>query len=304
MLIAIDHGNKLIKVPNHEPFTSGLEESEVPPFGGETLKYQGKYYILSEKRIPYHRDKTEDERFFILSLFAIAYEIEAAGNYSQNVMRIQLAVGLPPAHYGAQHKAFTGYFMGRGVVQFEYRGRPYSIYIEKAMCFPQSYAAAVTILKSLRDKPKALVVDQGGMTTDFLLLKDGVGDLSVCDSLEYGVITLYNKINSKVSAELDIMMEESEIDSVLMGRTEHVPDKVAEIVEHQAQVFVNDLFSTLRERGLELKSGTVVFVGGGAILLRRQIEISGKVGNPLFVEDIQANVKGYEMLYQYAVNGR
>ena len=241
MLIAIDHGNKLIKVSNHEPFTSGLEESEVPPFAGETLKYQGKYYTLSEKRIPYHRDKTEDERFFILSLFAIAYEIEAAGGYSQNVMRIQLAVGLPPAHYGAQHKAFTGYFTGRGVVQFEYQGRPYSIYIEKAMCFPQSYAAAVTILKSLRD---------------------GVGGFSVCDSLEHGVITLYNKIKSKVSAELDILMEESEIDAVLMGRTEHVPDKVAEMVEQQAQAFVNDLFSTLRERGLELNSGTVVFVRG------------------------------------------
>ncbi|MEY8420649.1 ParM/StbA family protein [Oscillospiraceae bacterium 44-5] len=208
MLIAIDHGNKLIKVPNHEPFTSGLEGSDVPPFAGETLKYQGKYYTRSEKRIPYHRDKTEDERFFILSLFAIAYEIEAAGGYSQNVMRIQLAVGLPPAHFGAQNKAFTEYFTGRGVVQFEYQKRPYSIYIEKTMCFPQSYAAAVTILKSLRDKPKALIVDQGGMTTDFLLLKDGVGDLSVCDSLEHGVITLYNKIKSKVSAELDILMED------------------------------------------------------------------------------------------------
>ena len=304
MLIAIDHGNKLIKIPNHEPFTSGLEESDVPPFAGETLKYQRKYYTLSEKRIPYHRDKTEDERFFILSLFAIAYEIEAQGAYSSNVMRIQLAVGLPPAHYGAQHKAFTSYFTGRGAVQFEYQKRTYSIYIEKAMCFPQSYAAAVTILKSLRDKPKALIVDQGGMTTDFLLLKDGVGDLSVCDSLEHGVITLYNKIKSKVSAELDILMEESEIDAILTGRTEHVSAKVVEVVEQQAQAFVNDLFSTLRERGLELKSGTVVFVGDGAILLRRQIEVSGKIGNPLFVEDIQAYVKGYEMLYQIAAGGR
>ena len=124
MLIAIDHDNKLIKVPNHEPFTSGLEESEVPPFGGETLKYQGKYYTLSEKRIPYHRDKTEDERFFILSLFAIAYEIEAAGSYSQNVMRIQLAVGLPPAHYGAQHKSFTGYFTGRAWSSLSTRSGP------------------------------------------------------------------------------------------------------------------------------------------------------------------------------------
>ena len=73
MLIAIDHGNKFVKVPNHAPFTSGLQESDSPPFGGETLKYQGKYYTLSEKRIPYHRDKTEDERFFVLTLFAIAY---------------------------------------------------------------------------------------------------------------------------------------------------------------------------------------------------------------------------------------
>ncbi len=64
------------------------------------------------------------------------------------------------------------------------------------------------------------------------------------------------------------------------------------------------ILKSLRERGLELKSGTVVFVGGGAILLRRQIEASGKVGTPMFVEDIQANAKGYEMLYQYALDGR
>ena len=47
MLISVDHGNKLIKVLHHAPFTSGLQESDVPPFGGETLKYQGKYYTLS-----------------------------------------------------------------------------------------------------------------------------------------------------------------------------------------------------------------------------------------------------------------
>ena len=174
MLIAVDHGNKLCKVPHHEPFTSGLQESDAPPFGGETLKYQGKYYTLSEKRIPYHRDKTEDDRFWVLTLFAIAYEIQAAKAYSSNIMRVQLAVGLPPAHYGAQHKKFISYFTGRGAVQFDFQGKTYSIYIEKVMCFPQAYAAAVTMLQTLRDKPKVLIVDQGGMTTDLLLLKDGV----------------------------------------------------------------------------------------------------------------------------------
>jgi len=76
------------------------------------------------------------------------------------------------------------------------------------------------------------------------------------------------------------------------------------MVERQAQEFVNDLFSTLRERGLELRSGVVVFVGGGAVLLRRQIEASGKVGNAMFVDDIRANAKGFEKLYQLTQEGR
>lgn len=213
-------------------------------------------------------------------------------------------IGLPPAHYGAQHKAFTRYFLERGVVQFEFQKRTYSIYIDKVLCFPQAYAAAVTVLKLLRDKPKAIIIDQGGMTTDIMLLKDGAGDLSVCESLEHGVITMYNQVKSKVGAELDTLLEESEIDAILMDRKDHVSAEVAAMVERQAQTFVNDLFSTLRERGLELKSGVIVFVGGGAILLRRQIEASGKVGNPMFVEDIRANAKGFELLYQLTKEGR
>ena len=71
MIISIDHGNKQVKTIHHAPFTSGLVCSEVRPFGGETLTYQGKYYTLTDQRIPYRRDKTEDERFFVLTLFAI-----------------------------------------------------------------------------------------------------------------------------------------------------------------------------------------------------------------------------------------
>ena len=81
MLISIDHGNKQVKTIHHAPFTSGLVCSEVQPFGGETLTYQGRYYTLTDQRIPYRRDKTEDERFFVLTLFAIAYELEAASFY-------------------------------------------------------------------------------------------------------------------------------------------------------------------------------------------------------------------------------
>lgn len=123
MLIAIDHGNKQIKTVHTQPFTSGLIQGDTPGFGTDCLAYQGKYYTLTDRRIPYRRDKTEDERFFILTLFAIAYEIEAMGRYSDTLMRIQLAVGLPPAHFGVQAKRFINYFDGRGAISFQFRGR-------------------------------------------------------------------------------------------------------------------------------------------------------------------------------------
>ena len=149
MLIAMDHGNKQCKLVRSAPFISGLTESEVRPFGPDVLKYKEKYYQISGQRIPYRRDKTEDDRFFILTLFGIANEIEAAGAYAPGIMRVQLAVGLPPAHYGAQHEKFTQYFFRRGVVSFTYRGKPYSISIDDVACYPQSYAAAVSMLQTL-----------------------------------------------------------------------------------------------------------------------------------------------------------
>ena len=59
-----------------------------------------------------------------------------------------------------------------------------------------------------------------------------------------------------------------------------------------------------RERMLDLQYCKVVFVGGGAILLKRQIETSGKVGAPFFVPKINANADGYEYLYRIETAGR
>ena len=298
MLIAIDHGNKQIKTVHATPFTSGLIQSDALGFGTDYLAYQGKYYALTDQRIPYRRDKTEDERFFILTLFAIAYEIEATEQYSDNLMRVQLAVGLPPAHFGVQAKRFTVYFEGRGAISFQFRGKPYAIFIEGATCFPQSFSAAAATVKNLASISKVLVVDIGGFTADYVCLRNGVPDMAACDSMESGVILLYNRIRTRANAELDILLEENEIDHILRGEDKDATPKIVALIEQESQEFINDLLSGLRERMIELKSGKVVFLGGGAKLLRRQIEVSGKIRQATFVEDINANAKGYEYLYR------
>lgn len=304
MLIAIDHGNKQMKTVHCPPFVSGLTENADRPFGRDILKYQDKYYSLSEQRIPYKRNKTEDDRFFILTLFGIAEEIMKRETSGEETMRIQLAVGLPPAHYGAQNQDFVRYFSNRGLVRFEYRDKPLMFYIEDVRCYPQAYAAAVTMMDRLMENPRVLVIDIGGFTADYLMMRSGRADLAVCDSLENGVVLLYNRIKAKVNSEFDILLEEADIDNILRDGKSFYAPPVVSLVERTAENFVNDLFSSMRERMLDLMSGIVVFVGGGSLLLRRYIEVSGKVKNPVFVNDIGANAKGYEMLYRMEMAGR
>ena len=88
MLLAIDHGNKQIKTIHCPPFVSGLQQSITKPFGENIIQCNGTYYALSNQRIPYRKDKTEDDRFFHLTLFGAANEIEAMKCYTEEVIRI------------------------------------------------------------------------------------------------------------------------------------------------------------------------------------------------------------------------
>lgn len=83
--IAVDHGNRNMKTCSRV-FTTGLTIQDKKPARGEKfLFYEGKYYVLSENRIPYQRDKTHDDRFFILTLFAIVKELEENLKFSQRM---------------------------------------------------------------------------------------------------------------------------------------------------------------------------------------------------------------------------
>ena len=142
-----------------------------------------------------------------------------------------------------------------------------------------------------------MILDLGGFTLDYLRLRNGQPDFAVCDSLECGIITLYNDIMRKVNSELDLLLDETDIDAVLRGEDDVCPEQVARIIHEKSQAFIDGLAGKRRERLIDLRVGPNVFVGGGALLLRRCIEGSDKIGNSIFITDIGANVRGYTLLY-------
>ncbi len=121
MIISVDHGNKSIKTPN-TLFTSGLISSEgLQGFKTDYICWNGRYYTLTEQRISYLRDKTEDERFYVLTLFAIAKELERRkAAETLDPIDITLLIGLPPAHYEQLHSRFEQYFLRRDVLTWRW----------------------------------------------------------------------------------------------------------------------------------------------------------------------------------------
>jgi plasmid segregation protein ParM len=307
MIISVDHGNKAIKTPNCQ-FTSGLIVSNSKPgFKKDCLAWNGKFYTLTEQRIAYMRDKTEDLRFYALTLFAIAYELQKRGvPETVDPIEITLLVGLPPAHYDQLHTRFEQYFLRKHeVIDFEFNDLYYSIRINRVYSYPQAFAAAVTQYNSLKAHKVAYVVDIGGFTIDVLKLRNGQPDLSLVESLEQGVITLCNRISSSCNSQFDRLLEDCDIEDVIMGQPTLLPGEVQQLIRTMTADFLSEFFHFLRERGIDVGTSKCIFIGGGSLLLRSAIERSGKVAYPIFIDDVHANARGYEILYQseVAANG-
>ena len=115
-------------------------------------------------------------------------------------------------------------------------------------------------------------------------------DLTACDSLENGVIMLYNHVIARVNSTLDMLLEESDIDAILKGEVNDFNGDVTTIVNDAAQIFLLNLIGKLRERTIDLRTSKAVFVGGGSILLRNQIEMLCKISSPIFVDKHNVDV--------------
>lgn len=293
MLFPVDHGNSAIKTTNFV-FSSGLADYPIrPPVDTDVLEYGGKFWTLSGQRISYMRDKTKDDRYFILTLFAIAKELQYSGTISPMV-EVDLAVGLPPEHYALRQR-FAEYFK-RSSINFVFNGTPISLVIRHVMVYPQAYAAVVPRAQLLKETPRTFIVDIGGFTTDVMLLRNAGPDMQFCRSLEMGVIPMSNDIIGRVSALYDMKIEDDHIADIIQGRPTILPPEVQEAVRTTVRSYANGILDKLRELQVDLRANPAIFIGGGSILFKQFIEESPLVAKADFVLDPKANAIGYGML--------
>ena len=292
--IGVDHGYAAMKTA-HFSFPTGLVEYEDEPYTPkDVLEYGGKYYVVGSARQPLQRDKTVTEDYYLLTLAAIARELEYRG--AEQTAKVLLAAGLPLTSFGRDKKKFREYLLRGGKpVSFRYEGRDHTVTITDVMLFPQGYAAVLTQTELL-DEPSIIVADIGGWTVDLMRLDNRIPNAATCRSLELGIIRCLDEIGEKVRQMFGVSMTDAQIESVLRGGAVSMDDRIRAVIHAQAGQYVRDLLSTIMESGLDVRAMPAIFLGGGAALLKRHVSAAEDLCRPLLLDDVSLNAKGYERL--------
>ena len=158
MNIGIDHGYYAIKT-RHFSFPAGITAYSHEPYTLQnTLEYGGKFFVCGTDRQPILRNKMENENYYLLTLAAIAKEIQQRG--AKTDCSVTIAAGLPLAGFGREKKSFREYLRPSSQpVDFKFEGIPYKVTIEDVKLFPQGYSALMIHPELLQNEPSVLLMD-------------------------------------------------------------------------------------------------------------------------------------------------
>jgi plasmid segregation protein ParM len=287
IILGVDNGYGNVKTA-HRVFPTGIMKCDSEPvLSKEYIEYDGTYYIIGEGHKGFVADKQKDDDTYILTLAAIAKELEARG---LTEARIHLAVGLPLKWVQAQRESFKKYLIRERYVSLKYSKKRYVIEIVDCTVMPQGYAAVV---EKLRDfKGMNLLVDIGNGTMNIMYLNNGRPIESKSWTEKLGVHQCFIRIQNEIMNRTGVKIQEEIINQFLIQGEIDASDIIQNLVKEVAEQYVKELFDKLYDYEYNEDLMRLYVMGGGA----KMVEMFGKY-NPdrtTFNHDICANAKGYE----------
>ena len=144
IIIGIDHGYGNCKTRNC-CFRSGVASyDKEPTFKENLLVYNGRYYLVGEEHKEFLSDKMADNDYYILTLAAIAKELNIRHITSA---KVHIAAGLPLTWVSEQKETFRAYLMQNETAEFIFRNISCHIEITGVDIFPQGFSAVADRLR-------------------------------------------------------------------------------------------------------------------------------------------------------------
>lgn len=289
LICGLDHGYGNMKTANHCFPTGIMPGEEASSFAKNVLEYRDRSYVIGEGHKEFVPEKVRDEDYYLLSLAAIAEELNDAGITEAN---IHIAAGLPLTWTGAQKEAFAAYLTKNTDVLFKYRGVSYNIRIVGVSIFPQGYAAVAPFITKL--KGVQMLVDIGNGTMNVMYLIDGKPQLGRMYTETFGTHQCMVAARAAFSRKTQRTLNDAFIEEILRTGESELDEDDFSIVKASVEEYVDQIYRKLHEYGYDEKTIRLQIVGGGGCLLEHFGHL--RQGWVFITKDICAAAKGYEYL--------
>ena len=296
-IIAVDHGYGNMKTANTVTPT-GIKAYETEPiFTGNILEYNGIYYRIGEGHKEFIPDKAMDEEYYLLTLMAIARELNV---FSIREADVHLAAGLPLTWIRNQREAFRSYLLQNPEVHYLFNGKEYHLRFVGCSLYPQGYPAIVNQLGNF--KGTNLLADIGNGTMNILYINNKKAQESRCWTEKLGVNQCMIAAKNAVLDKFGVKIEESTVEQILRFGTADISAPYLDCISSIARQYVAELFSTLRKYEYNPDLMRLYVVGGGGCLIRNfgtydKLRVT-------IIDDICATAKGYESLAYMSLKRR
>lgn len=262
-IIGVDHGYGNIKTANTVTPTGVTAYETEPIFSGNILEYGGMYYRIGEGHKEFIADKAMDEDYYILTLMAVARELNLAGIREAEV---HLAAGLPLTWVRRQREEFRSYLLQNQEVTFRFNCKDYHIRFLGCSLFPQGYPAIANRLGDFRGTN--LLADIGNGTMNILYINNKKAVESRCWTEKFGVNQCMIAARNAALDSFGAKMEDASIEQVLRYGTADIGKPYLDCITSVAKRYVADIFATLRRYEYNPALMRLYIVGGGGCLVR------------------------------------
>ena len=296
-IIAVDHGYGNMKTASTVTPT-GIKAYETEPiFTGNILEYNGIYYRIGEGHKEFIPDKAMDEEYYLLTLMAIARELNV---FSIREADVHLAAGLPLTWIRNQREAFRSYLLQNPEVHYLFNGKEYHLRFVGCSLYPQGYPAIVNQLGNF--KGTNLLADIGNGTMNILYVNNKKAQESRCWTEKLGVNQCMIAAKNAVLDKFGVKIEESTVEQILRFETADISAQYLDCINSIARQYVAELFSTLRKYEYNPDLMRLYVVGGGGCLIRNFGTYDKS--RVTIIDDICATAKGYESLAYMSLKRR
>lgn len=309
-VIGIDVGNYATKTAGTMTPNGYDTYSSEPLLTDDILKFNGTYYTPSQRHFPFVLDKRKNDQCLIMALFGVCkeilYELEEQKidkklwqSKVSLIKTVNIALGLPPEHIqslgGETHEYFNQKL--RKGVEVNYKGIDFKFKMNRCAVYPQGIVAVIGNEECItaNEYETYVIIDIGGFTADVIQVDSGEPVYGECQSLEFGVNVLFSNIAKKIKTEMGMHIDHHMVESVLLGKKCILQDEVIGLIEKESENHITTLFNRCREMGIDFRVKPCIFVGGGALLLRKNIEESTMLSVYEFIPDVNSNAKFFEL---------